>query len=67
MSVTGMSKLAKKVAGEAPAEARPPARVKFEIYGEEMIEKKVMRSGVSGRVYLPPDWVNRRVKVIRMD
>jgi len=28
--------------------------VKFEVYGEEMIEKKVKLSGNSGRVYLPP-------------
>ncbi|MBW2303116.1 MAG: DUF2080 family transposase-associated protein [Deltaproteobacteria bacterium] len=29
--------------------------VKFEVYGEEIIEKKVKRSGNSGRIYLPPD------------
>jgi len=43
------------------------ARVKFEIYGEEMIEKKVKLSGNSGRVYLPPDWVGHHVKIIRID
>jgi putative transposon-encoded protein len=42
-------------------------RVKFEIYGEEMIEKRVKASGNSGRVYLPPDWVNHKVKIIRID
>ena len=42
-------------------------RVKFEIYGEEMIEKEAKRSGGSGRVYLPPDWVGRQVKIIRTD
>ncbi len=42
-------------------------RVKFEVYGEEMIEKKVKLSGNSGRVYLPPDWVGRNVKIIRID
>ena len=42
-------------------------RVKFEVYGEEMIEKKVKLSGNSGRVYLPPDWVGRHVKIIRID
>jgi putative transposon-encoded protein len=41
--------------------------VKFEIYGEEMIEKKVKASGNSGRVYLPPDWVGHKVKIIRID
>jgi hypothetical protein len=41
--------------------------VKFEVYGEEMIEKEVKYSGNSGRVYLPPDWVGRIVKIIRID
>ncbi|CAB5121785.1 hypothetical protein D3OALGA1CA_5145 [Olavius algarvensis associated proteobacterium Delta 3] len=44
-----------------------PAKVKFEIYGEEMIEKKVKSSGNSGRVYLPPNWVGHQVKIIRID
>ncbi len=44
-----------------------PRRVKFEVYGEEMIEKKVKLSGNSGRVYLPPNWVGHHVKIIRID
>jgi putative transposon-encoded protein len=43
------------------------SRVKFEIFGEEMIEKRVKASGNSGRVYLPPDWVGHKVKIIRID
>jgi putative transposon-encoded protein len=53
---------------------RPPAdeetsaqKAKFEVYGEEMIEKVVKLSGNSGRVYLPPDWVGKTVKIIRID
>ena len=42
-------------------------KVKFEVFGEEMIEKMVKLSGNSGRVYLPPDWVGRLVKIIRID
>ncbi len=42
-------------------------RSKFEVYGEEMIEKEVKPSGNSGRVYLPPEWVGKHVKIIRMD
>lgn len=42
-------------------------QVKFEIYGEEMIEKKVKSSGNSGRVYLPPNWVGHNVKIVRID
>jgi putative transposon-encoded protein len=45
--------------------ARP--KVKFEIFGEEMLEKEVKLSGNSGRVYLPPDWVGHLVKIIRID
>lgn len=44
-----------------------PKKVKFEIYGEEMLEKEVKLSGNSGRVYLPPDWVGKQVKIIRTD
>ena len=48
-------------------EEEKPARhkVKFEVYGEEMLEKQVKSSGNSGRVYLPPEWVGKHIKVIR--
>ena len=52
---------------ESRAQDRPQSRVKFEVYGEEMIEKKVKSSGNSGRVYLPPNWVGHQVKIIRID
>jgi putative transposon-encoded protein len=42
-------------------------KVKFEVYGEEMIEKLTKSSGSSGRVYLPFDWVGSHVKIIRID
>ena len=50
-----------------PAVEITQGKVKFEVYGEEMIEKKVKLSGNSGRVYLPPDWVGHQVKIIRID
>ena len=56
----------KRQRGATPPEQATPT-VKFEIYGEEMIEKLVKSSGNSGRVYLPPDWVGRHVKIIRID
>lgn len=50
---------------------QPPVNIqnksKFEVYGEEMIEKEVKQSGNSGRVYLPPGWVGKHVKIIRID
>ncbi len=52
---------------EGENHAIQPRRVKFEVYGEEMIEKKVKLSGNSGRVYLPPNWVGHHVKIIRID
>jgi putative transposon-encoded protein len=45
----------------------PPSKSKFEVYGEEMIEKEAKQSGNSGRVYLPPEWVGKHVKIIRID
>jgi putative transposon-encoded protein len=59
----------KETVAEAPTEKSDAAnaKVKFEIYGEEMIEKKVKSSGNSGRVYLPPNWVGHQVKIIRID
>ncbi len=48
-------------------EEKKKRQVKFEIYGQEMIEKYVKPSGNSGRVYLPPHWVGRQVKIVRID
>jgi len=53
--------------GSHVASAEERDKVKFEVYGEEMVEKIVKLSGNSGRVYLPPDWVGCRVKIVRID
>jgi putative transposon-encoded protein len=42
-------------------------RVRFEVYGQEMLEKMVRASGNSGRVYLPTTWVGCQVKIVRVD
>lgn len=57
----------KKTEEENVASTPNQNKVKFEIWGEEMIEKKVKLSGNSGRVYLPPNWVGHDVKIIRID
>ncbi|MDZ7761421.1 MAG: DUF2080 family transposase-associated protein [Desulfovermiculus sp.] len=57
----------KEQTAETPPNNFLTTKVKFEIYGEEMIEKEVKSSGNSGRVYLPPDWVGRHVKIVRID
>ena len=71
MSEEGKDK--QQAAGKSPdeaqagAEPQAPRKAKFEVYGEEMIEKEVKQSGNSGRVYLPPEWVGKNVKIIRID
>ena len=50
-----------------PNVERNHGRVRFEVYGKEMVEKTVRLSGNSGRVYLPPVWVGSVVKIIRVD
>ena len=52
---------------DKPVVERLPDSVRFEVYGQEMLEKMVRASGNSGRVYLPTNWVGRQVKIIRVD
>lgn len=67
-----MGKTERRQTGPAPGmetvrgRARP-CGTRFQVYGEEMIEKGVKRSGSLGRVYLPADWVGKSVKIIRID
>ena len=39
--------------------------VKFEVYGDVLIEKTVRSNGKGGRIYLPPDWVGKTIKIIK--
>ena len=48
-------------------DSRNTRKTKFEVFGEEIIEKEVKPSGSSGRVYLPLDWVGQHIKIIRVD
>jgi putative transposon-encoded protein len=41
--------------------------VKIELVGFEMLEKQVNKSGNSGRVYVPIEWVNKKVKIILLE
>lgn len=50
---------------EKSEETYSRTKVKFEIYGEELIEKTVRSSGNSGRIYLPPEWIGTKVKVVK--
>ncbi len=41
--------------------------VKIELLGFEMLEKQITKSGNSGRVYVPIEWVGKRVKIILLE
>ncbi|MEJ2219792.1 MAG: DUF2080 family transposase-associated protein [Desulfobacterales bacterium] len=56
-----------KETGMESQDSRNISKTKFEVFGEEMIEKEVKPSGNSGRVYLPLDWVGMHIKIIRID
>lgn len=42
-------------------------KTEITLTGSEMIEKPVKKSGNSGRVYLPIEWVGKKVKIILLD
>jgi len=41
--------------------------VKLELTGFEMLEKEVHKSGNSGRIYVPIEWIGKRVKIILLE
>lgn len=43
------------------------AKVKFEFFGQAIIEQTVKPAGTSGRVYLPTTWAGHNVKIVRID
>jgi putative transposon-encoded protein len=53
--------------GQEPQEPSGRGSVKFEVHGLEVLAKQVKQSGNSGRIYLPPTWVGKRVKIVRVD
>jgi hypothetical protein len=56
----------KKISGKKKDSAGHP-KPKCGVFGVEMIEKEVKPRGNTGRVYLPPNWVGKLVKIIRID
>jgi putative transposon-encoded protein len=40
---------------------------KIQMTGFEMLEKQVNKSGNSGRVYVPVEWIGKRVKVVLLE
>ena len=42
-------------------------KAKIELTGYEMLEKQVNKSGNSGRVYVPVEWIGKKVKIILLE
>ncbi len=42
-------------------------QTKIQLAGYEMLEKQVNKSGNSGRVYVPIEWIGKRVKIILLE
>jgi putative transposon-encoded protein len=40
---------------------------KIQLTGYEMLEKQINKSGNSGRVYVPVEWIGKRVKIILIE
>ena len=40
---------------------------RIQLIGYEMLEKQVNQSGNSGRVYVPIEWIGKKVKVILLE
>jgi putative transposon-encoded protein len=40
---------------------------KIQLVGFEMLEQEVHKSGNSGRVYVPVEWVGKNVKIILLE
>jgi len=39
----------------------------FQVWGYELIIKRVTDAKSTGKVYLPKSWIGKRVKIIRID
>lgn len=42
-------------------------KTNIKLIGYEMLEKEVHKSGNSGRVYVPVEWIGKKVKVILLE
>ena len=44
-----------------------PRETNITLVGYEMLEKDVTKSGNSGRIYVPIQWIGKKVKVILLE
>lgn len=42
-------------------------KMKIEVEGYEAFEKRVTATGTSAHVYIPPDWIGKKVKIILLE
>ena len=42
-------------------------KTNIQLNGYEMLEKQVNKSGNSGRVYVPIEWLGKKVKIILLE
>ena len=42
-------------------------QTRIQLIGYEMLEKQVNQSGNSGRVYVPIEWIGKKVKIILLE
>jgi len=49
---------------EVPIASRP---IEIRILGYEVVEKRVTSSGTSGRIYVPPSWIGKLVRAVRLE
>ncbi len=42
-------------------------RTQIHLTGFEMLEKQVNKSGNSGRIYVPVNWIGKKVKVVLLE
>jgi putative transposon-encoded protein len=42
-------------------------QTRIQLIGYEMLEKQVNKSGNSGRVYVPIEWIGKKVKIILLE
>jgi putative transposon-encoded protein len=42
-------------------------KTNIRLIGYEMLEKQVNKSGNSGRVYVPIEWIGKKVKIILLE
>lgn len=45
----------------------PTVTMRIELEAYQVIEKEVKSSGNSGRVYVPKEWIGKRVKILLIE